>query len=213
MASKDVSKNQSNKAYYIRHGSQTIQAEGFMLKELFEKSSYIPFDDRENPFSNVEDISLNLLKEHLYEVKSKLYDLCDTRSKTQIAQDMKLLYGPDENLRPRNIALLMFSDKINEFFPYARIEFVDIPEPTGRHMTEKTFTGPIQNQLRNALLYIENNVLEEKITKIDGEAITLRSYNYPIDAIKELLANAVYNRSYKCTAGKAHAPWPWDERR
>lgn len=25
-----------------------------------------------------------------------------------------------------------------------------------------------------ALLYIENNVLEEKITKIDGEAITLR---------------------------------------
>ena len=80
-------------------------------------------------------------------------------------------------------------------------------------MTEKTFTGPIQNQLRNALLYIENNVLEDKITKIDGEAITLRSYNYPIDAIKELLANAVYNRSYKCTAGKAHAPWPWDERR
>ena len=126
---------------------------------------------------------------------------------------MKLLYDPEENLRPRNIALLMFSDKINEFFPYARIEFVDIPAPTGRHMTEKTFTGPIQNQLRNALLYIENNVLEEKITKIDGEAITLRSYNYPIDAIKELLANAVYNRSYKCTAGKAHAPWPWDERR
>ena len=53
---------------------------------------------------------------------------------------MKLLYGPDENLRPRNIALLMFSDRINEFFPYARIEFVDIPEPTGRHMNEKTFT-------------------------------------------------------------------------
>ena len=197
MASKDVFKNQSNKAYYIRHGSQTIQAEGFMLKELFEKSSYIPFDDRENPFSNIEDISLNLLKEHLYEVKSKLYDLCDTRSKTQIAQDMKLLYGPDENLRPRNIALLMFSDKINDFFPYARIEFVDIPEPTGRHMTEKTFTGPIQNQLRNALLYIENNVLEEKITKIDGEAITLRTNSYPIDAIKELLANAVYHRSYQ----------------
>ena len=87
-----------------------------MLKELFEKSSYIPFDDRENPFSNVEDISLNLLKEHLYEVKSKLYDLCKTRSKTQIAQDMKLLYDPDGNLRPINIALLMFSDKINDFF-------------------------------------------------------------------------------------------------
>lgn len=73
-------------------------------------------------------------------MKSKLYDLCNTRRKTQIAQDMKLLYSPDENLRPRNIALLMFSDRINVFFPYARIEFVDIPEPTGRHMNEKTFT-------------------------------------------------------------------------
>ena len=116
MASKDVYKNQSNKTYYIRHCSQTIQAEGFMLKELFEKSSYILFDDRENPFSNVEDISLNLLKEHLYELKSKLFDLCETRSKTQIAQDIKLLYGPNEDLRPRNIALLMFSDRINDFF-------------------------------------------------------------------------------------------------
>ena len=42
MASKDVFKNQSNKAYYIRHGSQTIQAEGFMLKELFENFFPLP---------------------------------------------------------------------------------------------------------------------------------------------------------------------------
>ena len=197
MASKDVFREQSIKQYYIRHGSKTIQADKFSLKELFEKSAHIPFDDRENPFASIEDISMNLIKEHLYEVKSRLYDVCDTRDKKDIAQDMKLLYGPDENLRPRNIALLMFSEKINDYFPYARIEFADIPDPTGRNMSERTFSGPLQNQLRSAIEYIKNSVIEEKIRKTDNEIITVRTLNYPIDAIKELLANAIYHRSYQ----------------
>ncbi|MCI9501303.1 MAG: hypothetical protein HFG76_04780 [Hungatella sp.] len=45
----------------------------------------------------------------------------------------------------------MFSEQPERYFRYARIEIVDIPDPTGTNMVEKTFTGPIQRQLKDAL--------------------------------------------------------------
>lgn len=115
----------------------------------------------------------------------------------EIAQSMKLLSGPKERLLPRNIALLMFSENVEKYFPYAYIEIVDMPEPTGKNMTEKTFKGPVQYQLSEALQYINNYMISEKVIKEEGIIETKRILNYPINAIKEILANAVYHRDYQ----------------
>ena len=123
-ASKDVFREQSNKAYYIRHGSQTIQADGNELKELFENSARKPFDDRENPFATVDDLSLTLMRKYLNSVNSSLYEMSSNMDTGAVADNMKLLSGPKEYRHPRNIALLMFSERVNDFFPYARIEVV-----------------------------------------------------------------------------------------
>ena len=53
----------------------------------------------------------------------------------------------------------------------------DIPNPTGEEMVEKIFTGPIQRQLKDALLYIKNYVLKEKIYKFNDKAEALRVFN------------------------------------
>ena len=196
-ASKEISKNQSEKYYYIRHGSKTIQADGNSLKELFENSSRIPFDDRENPFSKISDLDLGLIREHLKKVGSSLYEQSKKMDIIEVAQNMKLLSGPRERLLPRNIALLMFSENIEKYFPYAYIEIVDMPDPTGKNMTEKTFKGPIQYQLSEALQYIQNYMISEMIIKSEGIIETERIWNYPINAIKEILANAVYHRDYQ----------------
>ena len=73
----------------------------------------------------------------------------------------------------------------------------DIPEPSGRNMTEKMFTGPIQYQLRDALLYIRNYVLKEQVLKQKNRPETRRIWNYPYQALEEILSNAVYHRSYQ----------------
>lgn len=196
-ASKDVFREQSNKAYYIRHGSQTIQADGNMLKELYENSARKPFDDRENPFAVVDDLSLTLMRKYLHSVESTLYEMSANMDPAVVADNMKLLSGPREYRHPRNVALMMFSDKINDFFPYARIEVVIMDDPSGYNMTEKVFTGPIQYQLSDALQYISNNIIKEMVIKDDSQIETIRAFNYPLPAIKELLANAVYHRSYQ----------------
>ena len=196
-ASKYATKGQSEKAYYIRRGSSSVAADENALRELFEQSSHIPFDDRENPFARVADLSLDLMREHLYRVESSLYELSAEMSLEEVAGSMRLLSGPPEDLRPRNVALLMFSNEVERYFPFARIEVVDMPDPTGRGMKEKTFSGPLQTQLSDVLGYISNYMLEEHVDKIDGQVETVRAWNYPLAAVKEILANAVYHRSYQ----------------
>ena len=91
----------------------------------------------------------------------------------------------------------MFSEHPEKYFRYARIEVVDIPDPTGMNMTEKVFTGPIQRQLTEALLYIKNYTLKEAVIKRSDKAEADRIMNYPYAAIEEILSNAVYHRSYQ----------------
>lgn len=105
--------------------------------------------------------------------------------------------GPPESLRPLNVGLLMFSEHPEEYFRYARIEVVDMPDPRGYQMTEKTFTGPIQRQLRDALAYIKNYAIAFRTVKVAGQPEALVVSNYPYAAVEELLSNAVYHRSYQ----------------
>lgn len=196
-ASKDVFKNQGTKVFYIRRGSSTVEADGDSLRELFDRSSRIPFDDRENPFASVEDLDRDLMREHLRKVGSVLYEQSENESLIGLARDMRLVTGPRESLLPRNVGILMFSRETQRFFPYARIEVVDMPDPTGSGMVEKTFEGPIQLQLEDALSYIRGYMVEERVEKREDSIATERTWNYPPAAIKELLANAVYHRDYR----------------
>lgn len=186
----------SMKRYYIRKMNSTIIEKTEEERELFYISTDIPFDDRPNLTATIEDIDISLLRKHLYDSNSDLYEYSLKMNTLEIAQSMQLVTGPDEAIRPRNIALLMFNENPEKFFRGARIEVVDIPNPTGEEMVEKIFTGPIQRQLKDALLYIKNYVLKEKIYKFNDKAEALRVFNYPYRAIEELLTNAVYHKAY-----------------
>lgn len=196
-ASKQVTVKGSQKYYYIRKFSSTVIASSDEEKQLFYVSETIPFDDRANLRASVDDLDIGLIRAHLKEINSLLYDQSLNMSLIDVAKNMQLTDGPNENIKPRNVGILMFSEKINEYFRYAVIEVVDIPDPTGTDMIEKKFSGPIQRQLKDALQYIQNYVIKEKVIKEDTKAEAIRVFNYPYRAIEEILSNAVYHRSYQ----------------
>jgi ATP-dependent DNA helicase RecG len=68
---------------------------------------------------------------------------------------------------------------------------------SGKIFTEKNFTGPIHQQLRNVLSYIKTHFIEEKVIKASSRAEAERVFNYPLTAIEEVIANAFYHRSYE----------------
>lgn len=140
-----------------------------------EKSS---FDDEVNQKGNIEDLRMSLIKEYLYDVDSHLYKEVSTLSKEELLKELNMI---DDELRPKNIGLLMFSDGPNKFISGYQIELVDFTDTSFDEFTEKIFHGPIQDQIRGILRYIENNVIKSK--NIDGNSI----FNYPIQAIKEVV--------------------------
>lgn len=187
----------SDKAYYIRKMSNSIRANQLGERELFLLANNQPFDDRANLMARIEDMKSSLISEFLYAVNSDLRETSLKRPVAEVAASMRLIGGPWEMRRPLNVGLMFFNERPDDFFPYARIEVVDKPDPTGIGMTEKVFTGPLDRQLRDALSYIKNYILKEKVTKILGQAEAERIYNYPYAAVEEVLSNAIYHKSYQ----------------
>ena len=118
------------------------------------------------------------------EVNRSLYASSNALSLHELARNMQIVSGPLEDEHPLNVALLMFSKHPEKYFRYARLEVVFIPDSSGNNMIEKTFTGPIQNQLKDALHYLQLQLIQEKTIKMPNQAEAVRIVNYPFEAIE-----------------------------
>lgn len=191
-----TSKN-SEKAYYIRKLSSTIEATDLDVKELIALTHNIPFDDRVNIKSELTDLKYPIIRNYLETVNSNLLNTLEHKRLEDLAKDLRIADGPKEYFKPLNVGLLFFNDNPETFFPYSRIELVNIPDPTGQGMEERIFTGPIDQQLRDVLSYLKNNVIAEKIFKLNGQAEAIRVKNYSYEALEEFISNAIYHKSYQ----------------
>ena len=94
----------------------------------------------------------------------------------------------------------MFTEHPEKLIPGAYIELIrfhTIDAEASDDFIEKTFTGPIWKQVMDALDYIKNTVIEQKVEKIQGQAEAVRYYNYPYNALEEVLVNAIFHKSYR----------------
>jgi len=187
----------SQKRVYIRQGSVTKPASNDEERFLNTISIITPFDDRVNHQASIHDLDKDLMTEFLYEVNSDLYKEASEIDKTDLAMKMQLLKGPSEYLKPINVALLFFNPEPHRFFRGAISEVVLYNDYDGIEFAEKTFRGAIFKQIKNLLEYLRSTVLTEKIIKVPGQAEALRIWNYPYEAIEEVVANAFYHRSYE----------------
>ena len=197
MLNSEKASKKSEKAYYIRKMANTIRANAREEQELISLSRDVPFDDRINPHADVADMRSSLMSEFLHSVDSELYSGSLTRPVEAVATDMKLVRGPSEYRKPVNVGLMFFNESPDDFFPYAQIEVVIKPDPTGIDMRERVFKGPLDKQLRDALSFIKNSVIEEYVTKLPDQAEAVRVFNWPYRAVEEAVSNAIYHRSYQ----------------
>jgi ATP-dependent DNA helicase RecG len=110
---------------------------------------------------------------------------------------MYIVKGANEDLRPVNVGLLFFSRKPEEFFPRSWIELVWHKDGSGQRFEEHYFKGPLHHQLRDAMSFIQTNIISEKVIKHGDRIEASRFYNFPLAAIEETLSNAVYHKSYE----------------
>lgn len=73
------------------------------------------------------------------------------------------------------------------------VRFLD---DVGDRFEEKILHGPIYLQLKEALDYLKSQVVVEKVMKVHNQAEAIRVYNYPYDALEEIICNAVFHKTW-----------------
>ena len=193
---------------YVRFGSRSIVAKGDNLKRLQDLAARIPFDDRVNGLATVADLDLGLIQAYLHEVKSDLLDESRKLSSDDLSRQMHIAKGPDENLRPVNAGVLFFCKEPEKFLTRPWVELVWHKDFSGKDFTEKYFKGPIHNQLRSVLDFIQNNIMREYVIKSPDVAEATRFFNFPFVALEEALSNAIYHKSYEIGSPIEVQIWP-----
>ena len=186
--------------YWIRPGSLTTTAKPNEMSELYEKFNSVPYDDRINRMATLVDIRRGYLEDFLKDSNSTLMKELNHRNTDDLLLSLEVANETDTELAIRNIGILMFSDRPDILIAGAQINLVRFhtqEAEASSDFIEKTFTGPIWKQVRDALAYIETTIIEEKVVKIKNQAESERFYNYPYNAIEEAIVNAVFHKSYR----------------
>lgn len=189
------SKHNNEKAFYIRRHGETVKASVADAEELAEIGGNNPFDDRVNSRASLADLRMGRMLDFAAVIGSPL--ATSELSPLELASALKVIGGPLDAVRPINAGLMFFADDPADFFREAYIEVVQMADGTGRHMVEHTFRGPLDRQLTDALAYLRNNIVAQRVVRLDNQSETLRVSNYPFAAIEEALSNAVYHKSYQ----------------
>lgn len=196
-APKTMARDNKERIHYIRKASSTIKPSDEEEKDLFNLANRVPFDDRVNHQADISDLNIVLIQNYLKEVKSSLYEKSKAGDFIEVCSDMNIISNLPEYTKPKNVGLMFFSMEPDKFFPYTQIDVVQFPEGLGGNdIIEQTFKGPIHQQLRDALQYIRNTIITEKVVKYSDRAEADRFFNYPFAAVEEALSNAVYHRAY-----------------
>ena len=186
--------------YFIRRYSSTVTVKSNSgdEQELLRLTATVPFDDRPCRTADVDDLRPSLLQSFLKEVGSDLYKEARQLPLVELCRQMNIVEGGDEFVRPRNVGVLFFHDEPRKFLPGAQIDVVIFPKgPGGGELIEKTFHGPLHEQVRDTLRYLQSHVIREKVIKHKDRAKATRIFNFPYAALEEAVVNAVYHRSYE----------------
>ncbi len=197
----DVTAKLKKPVFYVRYGTNSIEAKGEMLDQLREISSKVPFDDRANASITCDDISLVLLRDYLVKVGSKLAQRVGKAPIEDILSDMNLMTGPTEQRRIKNVAAMMFCEEPDKFFPYTQVDIVIFPEGREKNPDNlqevPSIKGPVPYMIQAALSYLKTNIIKEEIIKVPGKQEPDKYFNYPFAALEESVTNALYHRDYK----------------
>ena len=182
------------KRFWIRVGSETVEAKDGIRTMLLQQTARVPFDDRRAFDATNDDLSISLVREFLADVRS---DLTKESDANRIYFNMQITVRANGETVPKNIGLLFFSNNPLQWFRGARIEIVEFSDDTGGNtLEEKVFNGPIHHQLRQCLNWLES-MTTRHLEKQGNQPETRGWISYPLPALREALVNAIYHRSYE----------------
>ena len=177
---------------YIRVGSHTRRATPEMIAELELRGRNMSFDSSIIRDKTSKELDITTFRA-LYE--EKVQEPLDD----QALRKLELIRSVQDVYYPTNAMVLLSDDALrHKLFPYAKIECARFKGTTASEfLDQKSITGSISTQAEQAYDFILRHI--NKSAQVQG-VYTVQRWEYPIEAIREVLRNAVVHRQYSLSS-------------
>lgn len=173
---------------YIRIGSTNRKASLEMIEELERQKRKISFDSLPIYEISENDIDLNRFEKEFKKKSGK-------RIKGSVLKNLGLLHTERKKNYPRNAALLLSDYQTRkQYLPYAKIECARFKGVERKvFLDQVTIDEPIFASIEPCMAFIKKNIA---LGSTIGEIYREDRWEYPLEAVREALINAVIHRDY-----------------
>jgi len=197
-----------HRTYYIRVGSESREASSEELERLFQQRGAFRLEVRGVSGSSREDLDTRRLKDYFRRIRSQETPENENQNGwEELLVNTEFMIAEEEKRSATVGGLLLFCSNPNQFLPQAGIDAVAYPG------IEKDYAAKERTSLRGPLTalfgkegLVENGLVEQAIafvkrnTKVEanltGGAIRDEHWQYPEEAIREAIVNALVHRDY-----------------
>ena len=183
-----IKKSGKHKGTYIRVGSTNRKASQETIEALERQHRKVSFDSLPVYDCGLEDVNLKPFQ--------KAYrDLTDKPIGKSQLRNLGLLTPERDQVHPTHGALLLSDSPARKrYFPYAKIECARFKGTTKQvFLDQTTIDDPIFETVEPCMAFIKKNIA---LGATIGEIYREDRWEYPLEAIREALINAVIHRDY-----------------
>jgi ATP-dependent DNA helicase RecG len=188
-----------------RRGIATAEEERRLTQK--RRSQDLPYDLHPLASASVADLDLELFS-RVYLPATLPPDVLEDNDRSLEQQLMSLRFTSNQApYRPTVVGLLIAGKSPADFIPGAYVQFLRID---GRELTDPVkdqheLHGPVLDVLRRL-----DDLLEVSISTavdITSESTEIRSADYPLVALQQLVRNAIMHRDYQTTTAPVRITW------
>jgi ATP-dependent DNA helicase RecG len=193
---------------YVRIGTSARLARRADLERLVLEAHPGTFEDAPVPNATVADLDEPRIRDYLGR-RGSTVDQIDLVLLLRNLGFLSGAVGAEEPPVPTVAAVLLFAGAPQRFLPQARVDLARFPgtEP-GPDADRATVDGSLPEQIEGSLAFIRRHMrVATRVEGFRGEDVP----EYPLDAMRELLTNALVHRDYSLR-GTATQVWLFHDR-
>lgn len=183
--------------YWVREGAQTNPLAARRMRQLLMERGALHFESRPLPGATLNDLDPGQVAAYIARL-----GLPANEPWEQVLLRRGCLVRQDDKLCPTNAAILLFGRFPQQWLPSASILAARFPGPAfGDEFIKQDLTGCLPDQLRQAEAFLQQNL--RSVVRMAGLE-RQETPEYPYQAVRELLVNAVAHRDYNLQGDTIH---------
>ncbi|MBU0493669.1 MAG: helix-turn-helix domain-containing protein [Chloroflexi bacterium] len=178
-----------NGRYLARVGSLNKPMPAATLRRLLIERGEITFEMLADPRATFADLDLNKVADY-----ARAFRWGGNMSMEELLLSRGCLTRDKDQYRPTNAGILLFGAEPQKFFMNAQIILVQYPGlEMGDEFIREDIGGTLEEQIDAAELFLVRNMRKTmRLVGLGREEVT----EYPVEAVREMVVNAVAHRDY-----------------